>query len=391
MEVLLTLTIQHELLFLPSLRQVSEPEHRIAGNTLVDQAVRIGGLPAQGLPSACSVMVEQLVRVSRLDVVPVIVRYEEHVEEAVAAAEVEHQRLGSVFPGLVGGQHITVGHALRPVSVGRGGRVNQPEGKLPAGAVFVEGYLRHGHVEAGGDGLPAEVANRPIRSRHHDMAVRLQRTGKREQGIRKAEFTAGAANHPVAGHAETALSEVVVKGVFPAQQRTGGVLPVRDMEDRPTHAVHMEGVSGKAEISGGVPVHREEADARLQVVEGRFTPAHHALTYGHEPAAAEDAQQHAAVNGIRDGGHVRRVVSEILGGDIEGPPAEHGPEHLALGSSVIQPPPHLRLRQPERNQESRRVADSIPPVHARGVRGDHVVVGDGRDAQGPEQVEGEVA
>lgn len=225
----------------------------------------------------------------------------------MAAAEVEHQRLGPVFPGLVGGQHVTVGHALRPVSVGRGRRVNQPEGKLPACAVFVEGYLRHGHVKSGGDGLQAEVANGPVRSRHHDMAVRLQHTGKCEQGVRKAEVTAGAANHPVAGHAEPPLPDVVVEGVFPAQQRTGGVLPVWDMEDRPTQAVHMEGVSGKSEVSRGVPVHREEADARLQVVEGRFTPAHHALPYGHEPAADEDAQQHAAVSGIRDGGHVRRV------------------------------------------------------------------------------------
>ena len=79
MERLLTLTVQHELLFFPSLRQVSEPEHRIAWNTLVDQTVRVCGLPAQGLPSACAVMVEQLVGVSRIDVVPVIVRYEEHV------------------------------------------------------------------------------------------------------------------------------------------------------------------------------------------------------------------------------------------------------------------------------------------------------------------------
>lgn len=31
MEGLLTLTVQHELLFLPSLRQVAEPEHRNAG------------------------------------------------------------------------------------------------------------------------------------------------------------------------------------------------------------------------------------------------------------------------------------------------------------------------------------------------------------------------
>lgn len=47
MEGLLTLTVQHELLFLPSLRQVSEPEHRITGHTLVDQTVCVGGLPAQ--------------------------------------------------------------------------------------------------------------------------------------------------------------------------------------------------------------------------------------------------------------------------------------------------------------------------------------------------------
>lgn len=37
-------------------------------------------------------------------------------------------------------------------------------------------------------------------------------------------------------------------------------------------------VSGKSEVSGGVPVHQEEADARLQVVEGRFIPAHHSGT-----------------------------------------------------------------------------------------------------------------
>lgn len=47
MEGLLTLTVQHELLFFPSLRQVSEPEHRITGHTLVDQTVCVGGLPAQ--------------------------------------------------------------------------------------------------------------------------------------------------------------------------------------------------------------------------------------------------------------------------------------------------------------------------------------------------------
>ena len=79
MEGLLTLTVHHELLFLPSLRQVAEPERRIAGHTIVDQAVRVGILPAQGFPSAGAVMVKQLVSVSRLDVVPITVRHVEHL------------------------------------------------------------------------------------------------------------------------------------------------------------------------------------------------------------------------------------------------------------------------------------------------------------------------
>ena len=81
---------------------------------------------------------------------------------------------------LVGGQHVTVGHVRHSVPIDWGGQIEESERKLPSGSVFMEGNLRHGHVEAGGDGIPAKIAHRPVRGGHHDVPVRLQRTGERK-------------------------------------------------------------------------------------------------------------------------------------------------------------------------------------------------------------------
>ena len=235
-------------------------------------------------------MIEQFIFIACFYVVTVIVRNKQHVVQPIETAQIKGQNLTTGLLRLKGGQHITVRHLILPETINGIGQVQYGKRNLLACAPFMKSHFSHHHIELGRIGIPAHMAHRFIRFRAHHMAVRLQGTGESKQRNRSAEIRISTAHHTITSHTQTTFFKMMMIGILATEHRTMSRCRIGNITDCPSQTVNTERIPGKLQLSNLIPIHREKADARLQIMEQGHPALRFTLIYRHIPTASKDTK-----------------------------------------------------------------------------------------------------